>query len=104
MKILLILVFAPLFAVIVGFDGILRMSLSENLLQIFVQGLLAGALPIYLFARAVTLLGAGRAATFPALVPGFSLVIGYIALGAIPSLPQLIGLAIVVIGFRFVVR
>jgi len=99
-----ILVFAPLFAVIVGFDGILRMSLSENLLQIFVQGLLAGALPIYLFARAVTLLGAGRAATFPALVPGFSLVIGYIALGAIPSLPQLIGLAIVVIGFRFVVR
>ena len=48
------------------------MSLAENLLQIVVQGLLAGMLPIYLFARAVILLGAGRAATFPALVPGFS--------------------------------
>ena len=62
------------------------------------QGLLAGVLPIYLFARAVILLGAGRAATFPALVPGFSLIIGYLALGVVPSLAQLIGLVIVVIG------
>jgi drug/metabolite transporter (DMT)-like permease len=69
-----------------------------------VQGLLAGALPIYLFTRSVILLGAGRAATFPALVPGFSLVIGYLALGAVPSLAQVIGLAIVVVGFRFVVK
>lgn len=50
------------------------------------------------------LLGAGHAATFPALVPGFSLVIGYLALGIVPSLAQVIGLAIVVVGFRFVVR
>ncbi|MDP2409183.1 MAG: DMT family transporter [Pseudolabrys sp.] len=99
-----VLVFAPLYTVFVGFDGILRMSLADNMLQILVQGLLAGALPIYLFARAVTLLGAGRAATFPALVPGFSLVIGFFALGLVPSIAQLIGLAIVVVGFRFVVR
>ena len=49
---------------------------------------LSGVLPIYLFTRAVILLGAGRAATFPALVPGFSLIIGYLALGIVPSLPQ----------------
>ena len=48
------------------------MGWHENLLQAVVQGLFAGMLPIYLFARAVILLGAGRAATFPALVPGFS--------------------------------
>ena len=99
-----VLVFAPLHGIFVGYSGILHMSLSENLLQIVVQGLLAGALPIYLFARSVILLGAGRAATFPALVPGFSLVIGYLALGIVPSLAQVIGLAIVVVGFRFVVR
>ena len=64
----------------------LRMSLAENLLQVVVQGMLAGVLPIYLFARAVILLGAGRAATFPALVPGFSLIIGYLALGVVPSI------------------
>ena len=99
-----VLVFAPLHGIFVGYSGILHMSLAENLLQIVVQGLLAGALPIYLFTRSVILLGAGRAATFPALVPGFSLVIGYLALGAVPSLAQVIGLAIVVVGFRFVVK
>ena len=80
------------------------MGLAENLLQVVVQGILGGMLPIYMFARAVILLGAGRAATFPALVPGFSLIIGYLTLGVVPSIPQLIGLVIVVIGFRFVVR
>jgi drug/metabolite transporter (DMT)-like permease len=99
-----ILVFAPLHAIFVGYDGILRMSLAENVLQMVVQGILAGVLPIFLFARTVILLGAGRAATFPALVPGFSLVIGYLALGVVPSIAQVVGLVIVVIGFRFVVK
>ncbi|HET7192116.1 MAG TPA: DMT family transporter [Pseudolabrys sp.] len=99
-----ILLFAPLHALFVGYAGIVRMGLAENLLQIVVQGLLAGALPIYLFARSVILLGAGRAATFPALVPGFALVIGYFALGVVPSIAQLTGLVIVVVGFRFTLR
>ena len=99
-----ILVYAPLHAVFFGYEGILRMSLAENLLQAVVQGLLAGVLPIYLFARAVILLGAGRAATFPALVPVFSLVIGFFALGVVPSVAQLAGLVIVIVGFRLVQR
>lgn len=99
-----ILLFTPLHALLVGYDGLLGKSLAENMLQVVVQGLVAGVLPIFLFARAVILLGAGRAATFPALVPGFALVIGYLALGIVPSLAQIVGLAIVVIGFRFVVR
>jgi len=102
--VLSILLFAPLYALIAGFDGLLRMSFAENMIQVVAQGLIASALPIYLFARAVVLLGAGRAAVFPALVPGFGVVIGYFALGVVPSLPQLIGLVIVLIGFRFVVR
>ena len=99
-----VIVFAPLHALFVGYGGILHMSLFENLMQIVVQGLLAGVLPIFLFARAVILLGAGRAAVFPALVPGFSLVVGYLALGVVPSVPQLIGLVVVLIGFRFALR
>ncbi len=102
--VLSLIVYAPLYAVFVGFGGMLKMSLAENLLQIVVQGLLAGALPIYLFARAVILIGAGRTSTFPALVPVFSLIIGYFALGVVPSIAQLIGLAIVVVGFRFTLR
>ena len=48
-----VVVFAPLYVLFVGFDGILRMGWCENLLQVVVQGILAGMLPIYLFARAV---------------------------------------------------
>ena len=99
-----VLIFAPLYAWFTGFDGILRMNLAENLLQVVVQGILAGVLPIFLFARTVISLGAGRAAVFPALVPGFGLIIGYLALGVVPSLAQLIGLVIVVVGFRFALR
>jgi drug/metabolite transporter (DMT)-like permease len=102
--VLSLVVYAPLHGVLIGYDGIMRMSLFETLLQVMVQGILAGVLPIYLYARAVMLLGAGRAATFPALVPGFALVIGYLALGVVPSIAQVVGLAIVVVGFRFVVR
>lgn len=102
--VLSVVVYAPLYAGFIGFDNMLRMSLAENLVQVVVQGILAGVLPIYLFARAVILIGAGRAATFPALVPGFALIIGYLALGVIPSIPQLLGLVIVVIGFRFALR
>jgi drug/metabolite transporter (DMT)-like permease len=99
-----VIIFAPLHAWLVGYQGLLHMSLYETLLQVVVQGIFAGVLPIFLFARAVILLGAGRAATFPALVPGFALIIGYLTLGVVPSLPQVIGLVIVVIGFRFVVK
>jgi len=99
-----IFVFAPLFVIFIGFDNMIRMGFAENLLQALVQGILAGALPIFLFARSVILLGAGRAATFPALVPGFALIIGYVALGIVPSIAQVIGLLIVVVGFRFVVK
>jgi len=92
--------FAPLYFVFVGFDNMIRMGFTENLLQAVVQGIFAGAGPIFLFARSVMLLGAGRAATFPALVPGFAVVVGYLALGVVPGIPQLIGLAIVAVTFR----
>jgi drug/metabolite transporter (DMT)-like permease len=99
-----VLVYAPLYFIFIGYGGILRMSLYENLLQSLAQGIIAGVLPIFLFARSVTILGAGRAATFPALVPGFSLIIGYLALGVVPSVAQIVGLAIVLVGFRLTMR
>jgi drug/metabolite transporter (DMT)-like permease len=73
---------------------------AENLLQVVVQGVFSGPGAIYLFARSVVLLGASRAAVFPSLVPGFTLLVGYVALGEQPTLAQLAGLAIVLFGFR----
>ena len=96
--------FAPLYFAIYGTSELLRFGLFENMLQALVQGILAGALPIYLFARSVALLGAGRGSTFPALVPLFGVVIGFLTLGIVPTPAQAAGLAVVLIGFRLVLR
>jgi drug/metabolite transporter (DMT)-like permease len=90
----------PLQWAFVGFERMIALGLWENLLQAAVQGILAGPGAIYLFTRSVVLLGASRAAVFPSLVPGFTLLVGYLALGEVPSIPQLLGFAIVLIGFR----
>jgi drug/metabolite transporter (DMT)-like permease len=83
-----------------SFGNLLAAGFFENLLQAVIQGALAGTAGTYLFTRAVVLLGAARAVLFPSLVPPFVLLIGFVALRAVPSLSQLAGLAIVVIGFR----
>jgi drug/metabolite transporter (DMT)-like permease len=82
------------------YDNFLAAGFSENLLQALVQGVFAGPAAIYLFTRAVVLLGVGRAAVYPSLVPPFSLLIGFLTLGEAPSIQQLVGLAIVLAGFR----
>ena len=99
-----LIVLAPIYLFIYGVSGLARQSLFENLLQAVVQGGLAGSLPIYLFAHAVIALGGGRAATFPALVPVFGAIIGFLALGVVPSLAQFVGMLVVLVGFQFALR
>ena len=99
-----LLLYTPAHGLIWGYDRILAMPLFENMIQIIVQGLLGAALPIYLFGRAITLLGAGRTASFTALVPCFALIIGALTIGEFPSLLQIAGLVMVVFGFRFAVK
>jgi drug/metabolite transporter (DMT)-like permease len=82
------------------FGNMLAAGWYENAMQAVVQGALAGAGAIYLFTRAVVLLGASRAVLFPSLVPPFTLLIGYLTLGEAPSPSQLAGLVIVIVGFR----
>ena len=83
-----------------GFERMIAMGFTENLVQFAVQGIFAGAAATYLFTRSVVLLGGGRAAVFPSLVPGFTLLIGFLTLGEVPTLAQLAGFAIVLLGFR----
>jgi drug/metabolite transporter (DMT)-like permease len=90
----------PIHWLIFGFERMIGLGLAENLVQLVAQGIFAGAGATYLFTRSVVLLGAGRAAVFPSLVPGFTLLIGFLVLGEVPSLAQLAGFAIVLIGFR----
>jgi drug/metabolite transporter (DMT)-like permease len=94
------LIDVPIIWLLFGFERMIGLGLVENLVQLVAQGLFAGAGATYLFTRSVVLLGAGRAAVFPSLVPGFTLLIGFLVLGEVPSLAQLVGFAIVLVGFR----
>ncbi|MGH7247586.1 MAG: DMT family transporter [Pseudomonadota bacterium] len=85
---------------LLAYRNMLAAGFLENLMQALAQGVFAGPGAVYLFTRAVVLLGAGRAVLFPSLVPPFTILIGYFALGEVPSVSQLIGLVIVVAGFR----
>jgi len=94
----------PIHGIAFGFDRLIAAGLVENLLQAVAQGVFAGPLAIYLFARSVVLLGAARAAVFPSLVPGFTLLLGFVALHEVPSTVQLLGLVVVLVGFRLTQR
>jgi drug/metabolite transporter (DMT)-like permease len=93
-----LLVYAPLHAVFIGYERILAAGLWENLVQVIIQGGLAGMAAIYLFTRAVTLIGVGRASVFATLVPPLTLLLGFLVLGEVPSLIQFIGLGVIGIG------
>ncbi len=103
-SILSLLLIAPLHGLVFGYQSMIAAGLKENLIQAFVQGCLGGAVPIYLYARSVSILGSSRASMFIALVPVFSVVLGIALIGEIPTAMRLVGLAIVVIGFRFAMK
>jgi drug/metabolite transporter (DMT)-like permease len=96
----LTLAYIPIHAAVFGFGTMIRAGFAENALQAVAQGVFSGPTAIYLFARSVELLGASRAAVFPSLVPGFTLLVGYLAIGEVPTLAQVVGFAIVLLGFR----
>jgi len=75
-SVLSVLIVAPLHGLFFGYQSMIAAGLTENLIQAFVQGLLGGAFPIYLYARSVSILGSGRASMFIALVPVFSVILG----------------------------
>jgi len=102
--VLALVLYCPAHALIFGYGRLLAAGFKENLIQLVAQGVLAGVGAIYLFARAVMLLGAARASTFPALVPVFGIVIGFLALGEAPTWHQLAGLVVVLVGFRFALK
>jgi drug/metabolite transporter (DMT)-like permease len=101
-SVLSLLVYAPLHALLFGFAQMRAVGWQENVLQIVAQGILSGPLATYLLVRAAAVLGTGRGATFSALVPAFTMLIGVVALGEWPTAIQLLGLAVVGLGFRLV--
>lgn len=90
----------PVYWLHYGLAHMISLGWRENLLQAVLQGVLAGPAALYLFVNSIALIGAGRAAIFFLLVPPFVLLIGWLALGEMPSFLQLTGLIIVLFGFH----
>lgn len=94
------LVIIPFHYFIFGFDALIGVGWYEFMILVIAQGLMSGAAATFLFTRAVVVLGAARAAVFPALVPPFTLLTGFLTIGIVPTAFQLIGMVIVLFGFR----
>jgi drug/metabolite transporter (DMT)-like permease len=63
-----------------------------------VSGILAGIFAVLAFTRSVELLGPGKAAIYPALVPAFGILVGIPLTGEMPTHLQLGGLGLVSLG------
>lgn len=91
-------VIVPAYLAIVGLSKFAALPWEYLLAQIVVQGALAGVAAMLCYTRAVQLLGAGRAAIFPALVPVTAIVVGIPLTGEFPTPSQFAGLAVVTLG------
>ncbi|MAL76396.1 MAG: EamA family transporter [Rhodospirillaceae bacterium] len=96
-SVLSLALYGPVYLMMQG-TALVQAPIEELLLQGIAQGLVAAVLALICYTKAVALLGAGRAALFAALVPGFSALFAYPILGEVPTTRHLLGLALVTFG------
>ena len=90
--------FIPLYLAFADLGGWERASVSHLILQVLIQGVLAGAVSLFLFAKTVQLLGPAIAALFGALVPALSVLTAIPILGEFPNALQWVGLVVISLG------
>lgn len=88
-------VYVPGYLVVVGVDRLLDAPASMLLAQVVVQGILSGVVAVIAFTKATALLGAARAALFPAMVPAVAIILGIPLASEIPTALQLVGVGVV---------
>jgi drug/metabolite transporter (DMT)-like permease len=97
-------VYTPIYLATHGIDTLLAQPPTTLVQQVVVQGVLSGVVAVYAFGRAVELLGAPRAAAFPALVPVVATLTGVPVTGEAPGTWQVLGLLIVTAGLLVIQR
>jgi len=88
----------PIYAVTADFAALRAVPVAMIAGQALFQGALVSGLAVFLFARAVTVLGPARAGLFPALVPVFGTLLAALVLGEPLSLWQVAGVVAVCSG------
>ena len=97
------LIFLPVYAMLPG-KMLLQASWRDLVVQGVFQGVLIGAVSIFVYTRAVALLGAADVSFFTAAVPGLTTLAGILLLGEAPSLPSLVGVVLVTTGMAAALR
>lgn len=90
--------YVPLYLVLTGARSLLASSPHVLWTEVVIQGLIAGAGTLFTYARTVSLLGAGRAAIFPALTPGLAALLAWPVLGHMPTTAETTGCVVVMAG------
>ena len=91
-------VYVPFYFATEGVDRLAHADGSLLAIEVWVQSVLAGTGTVYTYAKAVQIMGAARAAIFPALIPGLATLMGWPVLGHIPTVTEAIGLILAVAG------
>jgi drug/metabolite transporter (DMT)-like permease len=91
-------IYVPVYLLTTGVGHLAAISTNILVPQILVQGVLSGVVAVIAYSRAVQLLGPGRAAVFPALVPAAAIMIGVPIVGEWPTSLHAAGLAVVTTG------
>lgn len=84
--------------------GMLHASWTEIVLQGLFQGLLIASLSIFIYSKAVSILGAVQTAVFMAAVPCITTVAAIFLLNEIPSSTAIGGVLVVSIGMAFAMK
>jgi drug/metabolite transporter (DMT)-like permease len=95
--------YLPVYALL-PHGGLRSVAAPELLLQVFVQGILVGAVSIFVYTCAVTALGPATAALFTAAVPGVTTLAALPLLAEHPSVVSLVGVGTVTVGIAVSIR
>lgn len=95
--------FLPVYALLPG-KALLLAGARELLLQALVQGALVGAVSIFVYTRAVAMIGAAETALFAAAVPCVTTLAAIPLLSEIPTPASLAGVAGVTLGMLVALR
>ncbi|CAN7395578.1 MULTISPECIES: DMT family transporter [unclassified Variovorax] len=95
--------YIPVYLTTAGVQRLLSVTSEVFWTEALVQGLIAGAGTLFTYARMVSLLGAARAAVFPALAPGLAALMAWPLLGHSPTVAETAGLVVVMSGLIWAV-
>ena len=97
-------IYLPVYLFTHGINTLAALPIHAIAQLIIVHGILSGVVAVYAFGRAVEMLGAARAAAFPAMVPVVATLVGIPLTGEIPGYLQIAGLVVVTLGLAITQR